>query len=85
MAITASFNGMFVVLGCTFGQGADDRRAREVLQMIMKECMDTAAAAGVAIAPFQSQDIVAVFAFHHPTKKWIAFQLIPSPSGSTGT
>jgi 2-dehydropantoate 2-reductase len=77
LLIDSSFSGMSVFLGCTFGQAADNRRAREVLQMIMKECMDTAAAAGVAIAPFQGRDIVAVFGFSGPIKKWIAFQLIP--------
>jgi 2-dehydropantoate 2-reductase len=77
LLINASFSGMSVVLGCTFGQVADNRRAREVLQMVMKECIDTAAASGVAIESVQGTNIAAVFGFSGPIKKWVAFHLIP--------
>jgi 2-dehydropantoate 2-reductase len=43
----------------------------------MKECVGTAAPAGVVIALFQGRDIVAVFGFSGRIKKWIAFQMIP--------
>jgi 2-dehydropantoate 2-reductase len=66
LLINALFSGMSVVLGCTFGQATDNECAREVLQIIMKECMDTTAAEGVPITPFQSRNIVAVFRFSGP-------------------
>jgi ketopantoate reductase len=42
--------------------------------MTMKKYMDPASA-GAEIAPFQGRDVVTVFRFSGPIKKWIAFQL----------
>lgn len=77
LLVNASFSGMATALGCTFGDVSTERRARRLAQLIIKECIDTAHASGVAIEPIQGKDIVRLFDYHNPFKQWISFMLIP--------
>jgi 2-dehydropantoate 2-reductase len=81
LLINAAFGGMSVALGQTFGQAVDDLRSRECVHMVMKECIDVAAAAGVTIVPVQGTDIVAIYNFTNRIKKWIANKLLPLAIG----
>lgn len=77
LLINAAFSGMSAVLGCTFGEAAQDKRSRVCVQNLMKECMDVAEAAGIRIAPIQGKDVVRLLNYHNGIKKKIAFLLIP--------
>lgn len=77
LLINAAFSGMSAVLGCTFGEAAQDKRSRVCVQNLMKECMDVAEAAGIRIAPIQGKDVVRLLNYNNPVKKKISFLLIP--------
>ena len=77
LLINAAFSGMSAVLGCTFGEAAQDKRSRVCVQNLMKECIDVAEAAGIRIAPIQGKDVVRLLNYNNPVKKKISFLLIP--------
>jgi 2-dehydropantoate 2-reductase len=77
LLINAAFSGMSTVIGGTFGQAVDDLRSRECVHMVMKECMDVAQAAGVAIESVQGTNPVTIYGFNSTFKKWIANKLLP--------
>ena len=47
LLINASFSGMSAVLGCTFGEAAQPRASRRIVQALIKECIDVCAAGGI--------------------------------------
>ena len=77
LLINASFSGVSTTLGTTFGGAAGDKRARRVIQRVIKECIDVARAEGVSIAPVQGKDIVRLMDYHGPIKRKISFMIIP--------
>ena len=77
LLINAAFSGMSAVLGCTFGEAAGDRRSRKYVQLLIKECIDVCATAGIRIEPVQGKDIVKLLDYNGPVKKQIAFMIIP--------
>ncbi|MDL2268482.1 2-dehydropantoate 2-reductase [Desulfosarcina sp. OttesenSCG-928-A07] len=77
LLINAAFSGMGTVIGGTFGDVADDKRARLCAQKVMKECIDVSRAAGVKMEPVQGKDLVKIFDYTGPLKQKIAFVLIP--------
>lgn len=77
LLINAAFSGMSAVLGCTFGEAAENKASRRCVQMLIKECIDVAAAAGIRIAPVQGKDIVKLLDYRNPIKKKISFMIIP--------
>lgn len=77
LLINAAFSGMSAVLGCTFGEAAENKASRRCVQMLIKECIDVAAAAGIRIAPVQGKDIVKLLDYRNPIKKKISFLIIP--------
>ena len=77
LLINAAFSGMSVVTGGTFGDAAENKASRPMVQMIIKECIDVAKAAGISIAPVQGKNITALFDFKGSLKKKISFMLIP--------
>ena len=77
LLINSAFSGMSAVLGATFGQVAQDKRSRKVVQLIIKECIDVAKSANIKIEPMQGKDIVKLLDYKNPLKKWFAFQIIP--------
>ena len=77
LLINASFSGMSVVIGDTFGAVCDNRRARRCAQAIIKECIEVAKASNVKIEPVQGVDISRLFDYNGPVKKTFSFMLIP--------
>lgn len=77
LLINATFSGMSVVIGDTFGAVCDNRKARRCAQAIMKECIEVSKASDVKIEPVQGKDIARLFDYSGPLKKSISFMLIP--------
>ena len=77
LLINAAFSGMSAVTGLTFGEAAAEKRSRKCVQMLIKECIDVAAATGIKIEPVQGKDIVRLLDYHTPIKKKIAYMIIP--------
>ena len=77
LLINASFSGMSVVIGDTFGAVCDNHKARRCAQAIIKECIDVAKASNVKIEPVQGVDIAGLFDYRGPMKKAFSFMLIP--------
>ena len=77
LLINASFSGMSVVIGDTFGSVCDNRKARRCAQAIIKECIEVSKASGVKIEPVQGKNIARLFDYNGPLKKAFSFMLIP--------
>ena len=77
LLINSAFSGLSTVTGETFGTISRDRRMRRVAQRIIKECIDVAKAAGIAIEPVQGHRIDRLFDYRGPLKRAISFALIP--------
>ena len=77
LLINAAFSGTATALGATFGRVAQDKQARRIAQLVMKECLDTARAGGIKMEPVQGKDIAKLFDYHSPFKRMISFALIP--------
>ncbi len=77
LLINASFSAVSAICGTTFGEAAADRRSRRVIQLIMKECVDTAHAEGITLAPMQGKNIEMLADYHSGVKRFLCFQIIP--------
>jgi 2-dehydropantoate 2-reductase len=66
------------VIGGTFGDVVDDKKARRVAQSVIKECIDAGRASGVTFAPVQGKDIVKLFYYKGAFKRMLSFALIPA-------
>lgn len=77
LLINSAFSGMSAVLGCTFGDVAEDKRSRLCALNIIKECIDVATAAGIKIEPVQGKDIVNLLYYKSTFKKKISFAVLP--------
>lgn len=77
LLINAAFSGMSAVTGKTFGEAAQDKASRRCVQMLIKECIDVAKAAGITIAPAQGKDITKLFDYKNAVKKKIGFFIVP--------
>ena len=77
LLINAAFSGMSAVLGCTFGEAANDRQSRRVVQALIKECIDVCQKGGIRIEPVQGKDIVKLLNYTNPVKKALSFFIIP--------
>ena len=77
LLINAAFSGMSAVLGCTFGEAAQPRESRRIVQALIKECIDVCAAGGIRIEPVQGKDIVKLLDYSNPFKKAFSYFIIP--------
>ena len=77
LLINASFSGMSAVLGCTFGEAAQPRASRRIVQALIKECIDVCSVGGIRIEPVQGKDIVKLLDYKSDLKKAISFFIIP--------
>lgn len=77
LLINSAFSGVSTVAGLTFGEASKEKAPRACIQAVIKECIDTAKAAGIAIAPMQGKDIVKLMDYHSALKKKLAFFIIP--------
>ena len=74
----AAFSGVGTVIGGTFGDVVDNKKARRVAQFVIRECIDAGHAAGVTFAPVQGKDIVKLFYFKGAFKRMLSFAIIPA-------
>ena len=77
LLINSAFSGMSTVCGKTFGEVAKYKHSRKVIQRIIKECIDVAAASGIKIEPIQGKDVVKILDYKNALKKWLSFVIIP--------
>ncbi len=77
LLINSAFSGMSAVLGCTFGEAANNRKSRRIVQSLIKECIDVCAAGGIRIEPIQGKDVVKLLDYSNPLKKAVSFLIIP--------
>jgi len=77
LLVNSAFSGMATVLGCTFGEVSQNKRARLCAQKIIKECIDVAHASHIRIEPIQGKDVVKLFDYSTKIKQKISFFLIP--------
>ena len=77
LLINSAFSGMSTVCGQTFGEVAKYKPSRKVIQRIIKECIDVAAADGIKIEPIQGKDVVKILDYKSAFKKWLSFVIIP--------
>lgn len=77
LLVNSAFSGVSAVAGTTFGEAARDKRSRACIQAVVKECIDTARAAGITIAPMQGKDIVKLMDYRGALKMKISFLIIP--------
>lgn len=77
LLVNAAFSGMSAVTGKTFGEICDNKVARRLAQMVMKECIDSCKAGNIKIEPIQGKDIVKLMDYNSKFKRWISYNLIP--------
>ena len=77
LLINSAFSGMSTVCGKTFGEVAKYKPSRKIIQRIIKECIDVAAANGIKIEPIQGKDVVKILDYKTAFKKWLSFVIIP--------
>ena len=77
LLINATFSGLGTVVGGTFGDVANDKKARKVAIRCMKEVVDVGRATGVEFAPVQGKNIEKLFYYKTPFKRAISTMLIP--------
>lgn len=77
LLINSAFSGMSAVLGLTFGEAAKNKRSRQVVQALIKECIDVCVKGGIKIEPVQGKDIVKLLDYKNSFKKAISFFIIP--------
>lgn len=77
LLINAAFSGMSAVLGCTFGEAAQPRASRRIVQALIKECIDVCHAGNIRIEPVQGKDIVKLLNYTNSLKRALSFFIIP--------
>lgn len=77
LLINAAFSGMSAVLGCTFGEAAQPRASRRIVQALIKECIDVCQAGNIHIEPVQGKDIVKLLNYTNSLKRAFSFFIIP--------
>ncbi|HNX66805.1 MAG TPA: 2-dehydropantoate 2-reductase [Bacteroidales bacterium] len=77
LLINSSFSGISTVMGCTFGEAAENKSSRLCIQRIIKECIDVAKSAGIKIEPVQGKDICRLLDYKTKIKELVSFLIIP--------
>lgn len=77
LLVNSAFSGLSAVLGCTFGEIADNKTSRLYAQRVIKECIDVSSADNVKIEPIQGKDVAKLMNYNSAIKRKIAFALIP--------
>ncbi len=77
LLVNSAFSGLSAVLGATFGEIAQNKKSRKLVQLIIKECIEVAHAAQIKIEPIQGKNIEKLLDYHGWIKKQISFMIIP--------
>ncbi len=85
LLVNAVFAGIGTVMGGTFGDVAKDRTAQKAASRCIKECIDTAHAAGVTFTDVQGINISKLFYYDGPLKKRFVEFLLPLAMRKNGS
>lgn len=85
LLVNAVFAGTGTVMGGTFGEAAGTRASQKVAASCIKECLDTAAAAGVKLTDVQGINISKLFYYRTPLKKRFVEFLLPIAMKKNGS
>ncbi|MCL1829829.1 MAG: 2-dehydropantoate 2-reductase [Oscillospiraceae bacterium] len=77
LLINAAFSGLSTIFDVTFGKVADNRKMRAIAQRVIKESIDVAKEADIAIMPVQGRNVSRLMDYKRPIKKKIANLIIP--------
>ncbi|MBP7094453.1 MAG: ketopantoate reductase family protein [Spirochaetia bacterium] len=77
LLINAALSGVSTALGCDFGSAVSTDRRRRVVHAVIKECIEVTRAGGIRVEPVQGTDIVRLFDYRGPVKRFVARSLIP--------
>ncbi len=77
LLINATFSGLGTVVGGTFGNVSEGKKAKPIALATMKECIDVGHAAGITFAPVQGKDITKLFYYTNGLKKAFGIFLLP--------
>jgi len=77
LLVNSALSGMSAVLGCTFGEVADNKETRLYAQRMIRECIDVTKAANIRMEPIQGKDPVKLFYYDNIVKEKISNFLIP--------
>ncbi|MBR4451128.1 MAG: ketopantoate reductase family protein [Clostridia bacterium] len=77
LLINATFSGLGTVMDGTYADVVNDKFAKKVALLAIKECIDVADAAGINIAPINGMDIKKTFSYTNSFKKSRALSAVP--------
>lgn len=77
LVINSSFSALSTLTGKTFGEIANERKSRGIVQVMLNEAMRVAKADGVKVAKIQGHDIVKLLGYSNALKKAFSYALIP--------
>ena len=77
LLINASFSAVSAVTGLFFGDVCGNLKARRIVQLIMKECVDVAHGKGISFAPMQGKNIEILASYSSLPKRLFCFMIIP--------
>ena len=84
LLINATFAGIGTVMGGTFGDVSKNRKAQIAASACIKECIDTAHAAGIELTNVQGVDISKIFYYKSALKKRLVEFLLPFAMKNNG-
>jgi len=77
LLINAAFSGVSAVTGLSFGEIAHNRRSRNLVLNIVKECIDVCRAAGISIEPVNGKFPVDFLYYKTHVKKLLLSLVVP--------
>lgn len=77
LVVNSAFSGMSAVLGCNFGEVADNKTSRRCAQRIIKEIIDSTRKGGIKIEPIQGKDVVKLLDYNNAFNQKLSFMIIP--------
>lgn len=77
LIINASFSGMSAVMGCNFGEAAENKQSRKCILRIIKELIEVTKALGIKIEPIQGQDVVKLIDYKDKITEMKSMFIIP--------
>ena len=85
LLVNATFAGIGTVMGGTFGDVANTKKARRIASVCIKECIDTAHAEGASFTDVQGINISRLFYYRNPLKRKLVEFLLPFAMRKNGS
>ncbi len=77
LLINAAFSGVGTVMGGSYGDVVDNKKARKLAQRVMKECIDVGRAQSISFAKVQGKDVAKLMDYGNAAKRFLAYLIIP--------